>query len=106
MRWDQPSRPQYLWKSGWWPRRGEGAVGSRRAVFRWTMCRGEPSEGISRARMWRPIFGVGQNGRLWCGGLAGGEGVLKLAGCLLQNPVQIFILEARSHCYGWLQDEE
>ena len=53
MRWDQPERPQYLWKSGWWPRRGEGAVGSRRAVL------GGPCAGGSRRR------GLGGRG---CGG--------------------------------------
>ena len=37
-------------------------MGSRCAVFRWTMCRGVPSEGIRRARMWRPMLGNWEGG--------------------------------------------
>ena len=106
MRRSQPARPQYLWKSGWWPREGEGAWDSRFTVFMWIMCRGEPSEGIMRARMWRPIARRGDkivDYAVKRKRLVEGEGDRNLRSrrlYLLQSPVPSVVFEVRGHCYG------
>ena len=85
-------------------------MGSRCAVFRWTMCRGVPSEGIRRARMWRPMLGNWEGGGNKMAdvdcvgegeGEGEGEGSLEISlGVYLRVWCRARYSEVKSHCYS------